>query len=141
VIKYDSGDQIPAFLLQSSHSERKLIKVRRHPAPPPVALFVSPKSVSTVVLSNAKRQARWRAKRNALAEQAITEHDTDREIVRKIVCAIGIERARVLVRSMDRMTKPPQRYSATLYDLLSAYAEERQGPRSRKRAAKAKGSK
>jgi hypothetical protein len=31
VIKYDSGDQIPAFLLQSSHSERKLIKVRRHP--------------------------------------------------------------------------------------------------------------
>jgi hypothetical protein len=26
VIKYDSGDQISAFLLQSSHSGRKLIK-------------------------------------------------------------------------------------------------------------------
>jgi hypothetical protein len=59
-----------------------------------------------VALSNAKRQARWRAKRDRLASQAITEDDTDREIVRKIVRAIGIERARVLVRSMDRMTKP-----------------------------------
>jgi hypothetical protein len=58
-----------------------------------------------VALSNAKRQARWRAKRARLASQAITDDDSDREIVRKIVHAIGIERARILVRSMDRMTK------------------------------------
>jgi hypothetical protein len=58
-----------------------------------------------VALSNAQRQARWRAKRDRLAARAISEDDSDREIVRKIVRAIGIERARVLVRSMDRMTK------------------------------------
>jgi hypothetical protein len=58
-----------------------------------------------VVLSNAQRQARWRAKRDRLAARAISEDDSDREIVRKIVRAIGIERARVLVKSMDRMTK------------------------------------
>lgn len=98
--------------------------------------------MSTVVLSNAKRQARWRAKRNALAEQAITEHDTDREIVRKIVRAIGIERARVLVRSMDRMTKPPQRYSATLYrPALGLRGGTARSALAQASSAKAKGSK
>jgi KaiC/GvpD/RAD55 family RecA-like ATPase len=60
-----------------------------------------------VALSNAQRQARWRAKRDRLAAQAISEDDSDRDIVRKIVHAIGIKRARVLVRSMDRMTTKP----------------------------------
>jgi hypothetical protein len=53
-----------------------------------------------VALSNAQRQARWRAKRDRLAAQAISEDDSDREIVRKIVHAIGIERARVLAKFM-----------------------------------------
>jgi hypothetical protein len=56
-----------------------------------------------VALSNAQRQARWRARRDALAAQAITEDDSDREIVRKVVNAIGVERARALAASMDSL--------------------------------------
>jgi hypothetical protein len=56
-----------------------------------------------VALSNAQRQARWRAKRDSLAARAISEDDSDREIVRKIVRAIGTERARILAGTMNRL--------------------------------------
>jgi hypothetical protein len=62
-----------------------------------------------VVLTNAEKQRRWRAKRNALAEQAITDDDTDREIVRKIVSTIGAERARALARMITAVVGKPSR--------------------------------
>ena len=56
-----------------------------------------------MALTNAERQRRWRDKRNDLAEQAIHENDSDREVVRKIVDAIGAERARALVGKMGSL--------------------------------------
>lgn len=56
-----------------------------------------------MALTNAERQRRWRDKRNELAEQAIHTDDSDREVVRRIVDAIGAERARALVGKMGSL--------------------------------------
>jgi len=56
-----------------------------------------------MALTNAERQRRWRDKRNDLAKQAIHEDDSDREVVRKIVDAIGAQRARALVGKMGSL--------------------------------------
>jgi len=56
-----------------------------------------------VVLTNAEKQRRWRARRDKLAKQAIRPDDSDRDIVRKVVNAVGLERARALAGSMDRL--------------------------------------
>jgi hypothetical protein len=57
-----------------------------------------------VALTNAEKQRRWREKRNRLAAQAITENDSDREIVAKIVAAVGTERARALAKTLTTAT-------------------------------------
>jgi hypothetical protein len=58
-----------------------------------------------MVLSNAQKQARWRARRNALAKRAINEADTDKEIAAKLVKAIGPRRTLALGRKMVELVR------------------------------------
>jgi hypothetical protein len=58
-----------------------------------------------MALSNAEKQARWRGRRNALAQRAITEADTDLEIAAKLVKAIGPRRTLAVGRKMVELVR------------------------------------
>jgi hypothetical protein len=60
-------------------------------------------------LTNAQKQARWRARRNKLAQQAIVAADTDKEVVAKLVKAVGIRRALAIGRSMTGLVRETMR--------------------------------
>src|SRR5262249_42116421 len=55
-----------------------------------------------MTLTNAEKQARWRERRNGLANRAITGKDSDQEIVWKLIRAVGFERARAIGAQLDK---------------------------------------
>jgi hypothetical protein len=76
-----------------------------------------------MALSNAEKQRRFRERRKELAERAVTEDDSDKEIVAKLVDALGLERLQEFAKAMPRLlaaeerrakpkkVKPPRSYS------------------------------
>lgn len=49
-----------------------------------------------MAMTNAEKQARWRRKRDGLADRAITNKDSDDGIIWKLVDALGYERAKAI---------------------------------------------
>jgi len=56
-----------------------------------------------MAMTNSERQARWRERRNALT---LMPEDSDREIARKLVRAVGIARAREVAKDLPLLLTP-----------------------------------
>jgi hypothetical protein len=67
-----------------------------------------------MALTNAEKQARWRARRNELAARALSEDDSDSEIVAKLVAAVGPARARAIGKNMGALVRRKIGRSATV---------------------------
>jgi hypothetical protein len=85
-----------------------------------------------MALTNAEKQQRWRERREELVRHAIT----DRDIVRKIVDAIGIDRLRDLVKAMPGLLAAEEKRWAprTLAVKLQWYEPNKRWHRLRARA-------
>ena len=74
-----------------------------------------------MALTNAEKQQRWRERREELVRHAIVEDDTDRDIARKIVDAIGIDRFRDLAKAMPGLLAAEEKRSAPKTKVVKAY--------------------
>ena len=74
-----------------------------------------------MALTNAEKEQRRRERREELVRHAIIEDDTDRDIVRKIVDAIGIDRFRDLAKAMPGLLAAEEKRWAPKTKVVKAH--------------------